>query len=140
MSVVSSPHTKKTKENKRENRTHTPVRDQASAGTSSRRTLATYGVMAKQCATHCRDFPRHIGQTREKDQTPATRRRKRSTHQQGKNKKNEATRLNKTATPRNRHPRDARVSPTRACPTKTPTIEIAGAKQTNNENAVVKIP
>jgi len=38
--------------------------------TSSRRTLATYGVKAKQCAAHWRDFPRHISKPIGKRPTP----------------------------------------------------------------------
>ena len=50
--------------------------------------------------------------------------------------KNEATRSRQPATPKTHTPCTARGTPTRAYPPpKTPAIEIAGGKQTNNENA-----
>lgn len=51
-------------------------------------------------------------------------------------KKNKATQSRQPATPKTQTPRTAWGTPTRAYPPpKTPAIEIAGGKQTNNENA-----
>jgi hypothetical protein len=50
--------------------------------------------------------------------------------------KNKATQSRQPATPKTQTPRTAWGTPTRAYPPpKTPAIEIAGGKQTNNENA-----
>ena len=89
----SPPHTKKTKENKREERNARKGITPATFGTSSRYTLATYTDKAKQLPPTTATSRDTSTRQEAKDQTPATRRRKQSTHQQGKNKKNEATRL-----------------------------------------------
>jgi hypothetical protein len=96
---------------------------------------------AKLLPPLCRIFPQHTGQTRGKrpiPRHPPPQTINTSTRQKQKKRPHP---LVKTRNPTQPTPAHRAGVPYKSVPAaKTPTIEIAGAKQTNNENAVVKVP
>jgi hypothetical protein len=113
----------------------------ATFGTSSRRTLAPSMDKTKHCADPLAYLPATHQQSKGERPTPRHPPPQTINTLTRQRQKKRPHPLVKTRNPTQPTPAHRAGVPYKSVPAaKTPTIEIAGAKQTNNENAVVKIP